>query len=96
MTNVFSVEITDFNATASRLISTAEELSLHVDREKMRALGASNVLMSMSTQRETQKQQYQALILEKATELDRLRVQHQALLRTEAEQQELLDQLQLL
>lgn len=89
-------EIENFNNTATRLIATVEDLSRHVDREKMKALGASNLLMSMEKERETQKQQYQALIIGKATELDRLRVQHQALLRTEAEQQELMDQLQLL
>lgn len=93
---ILIAEIENFNDTASRLIATVEELSRHVDREKMKGLGASNLLMSMEKEREIQKQQYQALIIGKATELDRLRVQHQALLRTEAEQQELMDQLQLL
>lgn len=35
----------------------------------------------------------QALIVEKSTELERLRIQHQALLKTEMEQQDLIDQM---
>lgn len=35
----------------------------------------------------------QALIIERSTELERLRIQHQALLRSEAEQQDVIDQM---
>lgn len=107
--------ITEFHKTADEFISVVEALSKHVEQEKIKALGSSNLLKSMAKQREAQQQQYQvltrylkmwwtfswliffsqSLIIEKSTELERLQVQHQSLLRIEAEQQETIDQIQL-
>ncbi|KAK6625990.1 hypothetical protein RUM43_006291 [Polyplax serrata] len=91
----FVKKITEFHKAAREFIGSVEELSKHVEREKIKALGSSNLLKSMAKQRETQQQQYQSLILEKSTELERLRVQHQSLLKIESEQLDVIDQIQL-
>jgi len=90
---LFILEISSFNGNAKELTDTVKNLSDQVEREKLRALGTSNALLAVSRERETQRQQFQALIVDKTTELERLRAQHQALINTEEEQQQLLQQL---
>ncbi|KAK6637498.1 hypothetical protein RUM44_007918 [Polyplax serrata] len=55
----FVKKITEFHKAAREFIGSVEELSKHVEREKIKALGSSNLLKSMAKQRETQQQQYQ-------------------------------------
>ncbi len=59
----------------------------------MSAIGARNKLKSASRSREQQHQQLHALVVEKRTELERLRLEYEALKRTEQQQQEFIDQL---
>ncbi|XP_022200175.1 intraflagellar transport protein 20 homolog [Nilaparvata lugens] len=89
----FDQNITQFQTIVDGFISMVNTLAEQVEQEKMKAIGVYNVAMSVAKQRDAQKQQYQALIMEKSTELERLRVQHQSLLRTEAEQQDVIDHL---
>lgn len=46
-------------------------LAQEVEREKMKAIGARNLLKSIAREREAQKQQLQALLVEKKMELER-------------------------
>lgn len=63
---------------------------MKVEKEKMRAIGAHNVLQSMEKEKETSHRQLQALISEKSLELERLKVQYNSLLKTEMEQNEII------
>uniref|UniRef100_A0A8C5P5C7 Intraflagellar transport protein 20 homolog n=1 Tax=Jaculus jaculus TaxID=51337 RepID=A0A8C5P5C7_JACJA len=56
------------------------------------AIGARNLLKSIAKQREAQQQQLQALIAEKKMQLERYRVEYEALCKVEAEQNEFIDQ----
>ena len=46
-------------------------LAQEVEREKMKAIGARNLLKSIARERESQKQQLHALLVEKRMELER-------------------------
>ncbi|EEB10194.1 conserved hypothetical protein [Pediculus humanus corporis] len=91
----FSQKITDFHKISNEFLTSIQNLSKHVEKERIKALGSSNLLKSMAKQRETQRKQYKSLIIEKSTELERLRVQHQSLLKIESEQQDIIDQIQM-
>lgn len=56
-------EISDFHKTADEFITMIENLSKHVEQEKIKALGTSNLLKSMAKQRESQQKQYQVFKL---------------------------------
>ncbi|KAE8747664.1 hypothetical protein FOCC_FOCC005643 [Frankliniella occidentalis] len=89
----FVEKISDFQKTADNFLVMANSLSVEVEAAKLKAIGTRNLLKSMAKKREAQQQQLQALIFEKSTELERLRIQHQSLIRTEQEQQEFIQQL---
>lgn len=52
-------------------IEMVDGLAKEVEQEKMRAIGARNLLKSIAKERESQKQQLQALIAEKKMQLER-------------------------
>ena len=56
-----------------------DTVSKEVEKEKIKAIGARNLLKSYAKQRESQQEQLRALVVEKKTELDRLNTQHAAL-----------------
>ncbi|XP_063225205.1 intraflagellar transport protein 20 homolog [Bacillus rossius redtenbacheri] len=89
----FVEKITEFHKFADGFIQMVDGLAREVESETMKAIGVRNLLKSVTKQREAEQQQLQACITEKAMELERLRVQHQSLLKTEQEQQELIEQL---
>ncbi|GLH00173.1 hypothetical protein R5R35_005956 [Gryllus longicercus] len=89
----FVEKISEFQKIADGFILMVDTLGKEVEKEKMKAIGARNLLKSVSKQREAEQQQLQALIFEKTTELERLGVQLQSLHKTEMEQQELIEQL---
>ena len=57
------IGITEFHKTADEFITMIENLSKHVEQEKIKALGTSNLLKSMAKQREAQQKQYQVIDL---------------------------------
>ena len=61
----------------------------------MTTLGARNQLKSMSKAREHEQQQLQALIVEKLMQYEKLKIEYEALLKTEAQQQEFIEQFML-
>ncbi|KAK9512846.1 hypothetical protein O3M35_001173 [Rhynocoris fuscipes] len=81
--NEFVHSIEAFKNISNGFIKLIDSLANEVNREKMKAIGARNLVKSMAKQRDAQEQQLQALLLEKTTELERLRIQHQSLIKTE-------------
>ncbi|CAH0394366.1 unnamed protein product [Bemisia tabaci] len=87
--------VTSFQKTVDDLIGAAEKLGEDVEKEKLKAIGSRNYIQSLSKQRETLQSELQSLIIEKSLEIERLRIEHESLLRTQVEQQEVLDALEL-
>ena len=68
--NTFA-EIGEFQGLVGSFIEMVDGLAKEVEQEKMRAIGARNLLKSIAKERESQKQQLQALIAEKKMQLER-------------------------
>ncbi len=66
------LEISEFQGLSGSFIDVVDNLAKCVEREKMKAIGARNHLKSIAKERESQKQQLQALIAEKKMQLERL------------------------
>ena len=64
-------EISEFQGLVGSFIEMVDRLAKHVESEKMKAIGARNHLKSIAKERESQKQQLQALIAEKKMQLER-------------------------
>ncbi|KAL0112051.1 hypothetical protein PUN28_013344 [Cardiocondyla obscurior] len=89
----FVSKITDFEKNSDDFIKILDNLAKEVEKEKMKTIGARNLLHSVEKQREAQKQQMQALIMEKSMELERLRIQYDSLKKIELEQLETIEHL---
>ncbi|KAG5836745.1 intraflagellar transport protein 20 homolog [Anguilla rostrata] len=88
----FVDKIGQFQKIVGDLIDLVDELAKEAETEKMKAIGARNLLKSVAKQRESQQQQLQALITEKKMQLERYRIEYDALSKVEAEQSEFIDQ----
>ena len=62
-----------------------------MEKEKLRGIGAQNLLKTIAKQRESEQQTYQSEFQEKTLELERLKVEYQHLQRIESEQQEIIE-----
>ena len=69
-------EIGEFQGLVGSFISMVDGLAREVEREKMKAIGARNLLKSIAREREAQKQQLHALLAEKKMELERYVCMH--------------------
>ncbi|XP_066455735.1 intraflagellar transport protein 20 homolog isoform X2 [Eleutherodactylus coqui] len=67
----FVEKIDDFQKIVGGLIELVDQLAKETENEKMKAIGARNLLKSIAKQREAQQQQLQALIAEKKMQLER-------------------------
>lgn len=88
----FVKKIAEFQNIVDSFIQITDSLSEEVEKEKLKAIGSRNLLKSITKHREAQQQQLHALLIEKKLQLERLRVQYEALKREEAEQNELIEQ----
>ncbi|NXX84223.1 IFT20 protein, partial [Urocolius indicus] len=88
----FLDKIVEFQNIVGSLIELVDQLAKAAESEKMKAIGARNLLKSMAKQREAQEQQLQALIAEKKMQLERYRVEYETLCKIEADQNEFIDQ----
>uniref|UniRef100_A0A8C2RXL8 Intraflagellar transport 20 n=1 Tax=Capra hircus TaxID=9925 RepID=A0A8C2RXL8_CAPHI len=68
----FVDKIGQFQKIVGGLIELVDQLAKEAENEKMKAIGARNLLKSIAKQREAQQQQLQALIAEKKMQLERL------------------------
>ncbi|XP_043474671.1 intraflagellar transport protein 20 homolog [Leptopilina heterotoma] len=89
----FVTKITEFKKGTDEFIKILDNVGQRVDKEKMKVIGARNLLRSVAKEREERKQQMQALIMEKSIELERLRVQYDSLKKIEMEQLEIIEHL---
>ncbi|CAI5794915.1 intraflagellar transport protein 20 homolog [Podarcis raffonei] len=89
---VFVDKIAEFKKIVGSLIELVDQLAKATENEKIKAIGARNLLKSIAKQREAQQQQLQALIAEKTTQLERYRIEYQTLCKIEADQNEFIDQ----
>ncbi|XP_059829467.1 intraflagellar transport protein 20 homolog isoform X2 [Hypanus sabinus] len=68
----FVEKIAQFQKIVGGLIEIVDQLAKEAENEKMKAIGARNLLKSVAKQREAQQQQLQALIAEKKMQLERV------------------------
>ncbi|XP_009276636.1 PREDICTED: intraflagellar transport protein 20 homolog [Aptenodytes forsteri] len=92
LTIFFFAEIVEFQKIVGSLIELVDQLAKAAETEKMKAIGARNLLKSIAKQREAQEQQLQALIAEKKMQLERYRIEYETLCKIEADQNEFIDQ----
>ncbi|KAJ8912940.1 hypothetical protein NQ315_017271 [Exocentrus adspersus] len=90
---IYIEKIDEFQKIADKFITMVDELGKEVEKQKIKAIGARNILQSMEKQKENNQQQLQALITERSVELQRLKIQLNSLQKTEMEQNELINQL---
>ncbi|CAH0556143.1 unnamed protein product [Brassicogethes aeneus] len=90
---IYTEKINEFHRISNKFVDMVENLNKLVEKEKITAIGTRNILQSMEKQKETHQQQLQALIAEKSMELERLKIQLSSLLKTEMEQNEIINQL---
>lgn len=64
-------DIGEFQGLVGSFIGMVDGLAQQVEREKMKTIGARNLLKSIAKEREAQKQLLQALIAEKKMQLER-------------------------
>ncbi|XP_060067900.1 intraflagellar transport protein 20 homolog [Ylistrum balloti] len=88
----FVDKIGGFQKIVGTFIEVVDNVAKEVEKEKMKAIGSRNLLKSIAKQRESQQQQLQALTSEKKMQLERLRIQYEALLKEEREQKEFIEQ----
>uniref|UniRef100_A0A6P7GEQ8 Protein zwilch n=1 Tax=Diabrotica virgifera virgifera TaxID=50390 RepID=A0A6P7GEQ8_DIAVI len=86
-------EIDEFQRISTKYINLVQQLGDTIEKEKMKAIGARNILQSMEKQKENNQEQLQALISEKNMELERLKIQFNSLQKAEMEQHEIINQL---
>ncbi|KAK6184227.1 hypothetical protein SNE40_002072 [Patella caerulea] len=89
----FVEKIGDFQKIVGTFIEVVDNVATEVEKEKMKAIGARNLLKSIAKQRESHQQQLRALITEKKMQLERLRIQHDSLVKEESEQNDFIEQL---
>ncbi|CAK9799991.1 Intraflagellar transport protein 20 homolog B [Anthophora quadrimaculata] len=89
----FISKITEFQTSSNEFIEIIDRLANDVEKEKMKTIGSRNLLRSVAKERDAQKQQIQAQIVEKSMELERLRIQYDSFNKIEMEQLETIEQL---
>ncbi|KAJ8966742.1 hypothetical protein NQ317_012674 [Molorchus minor] len=90
---IYTEKIDEFQKIANTFIIMVEQLGKEVENQRIKAIGARNILQSMEKQKGKNHQQVQALITEKSMELERLKIQLNSLQKTEMKQNELISQL---
>ncbi|XP_037132743.1 intraflagellar transport protein 20 homolog isoform X2 [Syngnathus acus] len=88
----FVEKIGQFQGKVGSLIELVDQLAKEAEMEKFKAIGARNLLKLVAKQREALQQQLQGLIVEKKTQLERYRVECDALSKMESEQNEFINQ----
>ncbi|XP_066144443.1 intraflagellar transport protein 20 homolog [Euwallacea fornicatus] len=91
--SIYIEKIDEFQRIAHKFVSMVEELSQKIEKQKIKAIGARNLLQGMEKQKEHNQQQLHAIINEASMELERLKIQVNSLKKTEMEQNELITQL---
>ncbi|XP_037032780.1 intraflagellar transport protein 20 homolog [Bradysia coprophila] len=83
-------QLSEFQKITNEFIKVSAKFAKEVDTHKMMAIGAKNLLKTISKQRQTEQRDLQAKISERKMELDRLKVEYHYLQRIISEQQEII------
>ncbi|XP_053300966.1 intraflagellar transport protein 20 homolog [Pleuronectes platessa] len=86
----FVDKIDQFQKIAAGSIRLIDELAK--EKQKRKAIAARNLRKSLARQREVQQQQLQALIAQKKSQLERYRIEYEALSKVELDQNKLINQ----
>ncbi len=90
--DAFVKDIGEFQRISDSFISIFDHVSTAVEKEKMSAIGARNLLQTYAKQREAQTQQLTALIREKQSLFERMQNQLASLRRLETNQNDFIEQ----
>ncbi|KAF5272183.1 hypothetical protein FQA39_LY01265 [Lamprigera yunnana] len=90
---IYVEKINEFQKISDNFLSLTTNLANQIEKQKLKAIGAQNMLQNMTKEKEAHCQQLQALISEKTVELERLKVQLTSLQKIEMEQTEIFNQL---
>ncbi|CAG9760860.1 unnamed protein product [Ceutorhynchus assimilis] len=90
---IYVEKIDEFQKIADKFISTVQNLGEKIEVQKIKAIGARNLLQLMEKQKENNQQQMRAIVKEVSMEVERLRVQLHSLQKTEAQQTDFLSQM---
>ncbi|KAI3387954.1 hypothetical protein SNEBB_004984 [Seison nebaliae] len=88
----FVSNIDEFQQLVTRFMKQIDDVAKEVNKQKMRATGARNMLRSVEKEKEAKQQELEALLTEKATHLHRLRTQYDSLVKLESEQNDFIEQ----
>jgi len=89
----FITKATQFDKVSKNIITLLETKAKLIEEEKLKAIGKRIQVERQAELRKRKQRELQALINEKQAELDRYTIEHESLLRLEAEQRALLDKL---
>eukprot|EP00622_Pseudochattonella_farcimen_P004415 FR739800.1.p1 GENE.FR739800.1~~FR739800.1.p1 ORF type:complete len:143 (+),score=17.85 FR739800.1:46-429(+) len=89
----FVSKIQDFSGTVHVLVEVLDAQAKKIEFEKLKAIGARNLVESETENRQRRQLGLQSQINEKMAELDRYAKQYQSLVRVEAEQLALIEKL---
>ncbi|CAH2086345.1 unnamed protein product [Euphydryas editha] len=89
----YETKVQDFEKIITSLLSLLKELGDNVERQKMAAIGATNLLKSMAKDRESEQNKLQSEISDKSMILEKLDSEYDALQILEATQMETIEYL---
>jgi len=91
--NKFVSKIIQFNQLIKSVNELLDNHSKKIEKEKLKALGKRNQLYEEIESREKREQELKVLISEKKEELERLKFQHNSLIKIENEQRLVIEKL---
>ncbi|XP_022112676.2 intraflagellar transport protein 20 homolog A [Pieris rapae] len=89
----YETKVEDFSKLITSILATMSELGENVEKQKMAAIGAINLLKSDTKERENEQAKLQAEITYKTSELEQLDNEYDALQILEATQNETIEYL---
>ena len=88
----FVETVEEFSEIADSFVKVFDGVGTEVERQKIAAIGARNLLQTCTKQRENQLARLTALMREKQLEHERLKAQYNSLLQLEASQKDFIEQ----
>ncbi|XP_047513043.1 intraflagellar transport protein 20 homolog A-like [Pieris napi] len=89
----YETKVEDFSKLITSILATMSELGENVEKQKMAAIGAINLLKSVTKEKENEQAKLQAEITYKTSELEQLDNEYDALQILEATQNETIEYL---
>eukprot|EP01138_Halocafeteria_seosinensis_P008729 gb/GECG01008922.1/.p1 GENE.gb/GECG01008922.1/~~gb/GECG01008922.1/.p1 ORF type:complete len:130 (+),score=29.89 gb/GECG01008922.1/:1-390(+) len=90
----FVSKISEFSEGVSTVLEVLNAQAEQIERAKLKAVGARNMVESEQDNRKRRRKELQAQIEEKRQEYERLQAEYDSLVRVEQEQREMIEQLE--